>query len=81
MSQGPSWEELERLLAEMQELQHHKVVGLARRLRPGLTADDIKNPHDFPELDDRDWQFEDGVLTGIESVASALRAARNERGA
>lgn len=81
MSGGPSWQELEQLLEEMQALQHAKVVGLARRLRPGLTADDIKNPHDFPELDDRDWQFEDGLLTGIESVSSALRAMRKSRDA
>ncbi len=79
MSMGPSWEEIEKLLEEMQGLQHKKVVSLARRLRPGLTDDDVKNPHDFPELDDKDWQFEDGVLTGIESVTSALRAVRRSR--
>jgi predicted metal-binding protein len=64
------------LLADMEELQRTKVVALARRLKPGLTAEDIRNPHDFPELVDPDWHYQDGVLTGIQSVISAVRAAR-----
>ena len=68
------WSELDAILASMEELQAGKVIDLARRLRPGLTAEDIRNPHDFPELDDPDWHYEDGVLTGIQSVRTALRA-------
>jgi hypothetical protein len=64
------------LLAGMEELQTRKVIELARRLCPGLTAEDIRNPHDFPELDDNDWHFEDGQLAGIQSVITALRAMR-----
>jgi predicted metal-binding protein len=67
---------LGQTLAEMEELQRTKVVALARRLKPGLTAEDIRNPHDFPELVDPDWHYEDGVLTGIQSVISAVRARR-----
>lgn len=67
-------DDLEALLVDMETLQERKVVDLARRLKPGITADDIKNPHDFPELDDPDWHYEDGVLTGIQSVRSAIRA-------
>ena len=69
-----SWTELETLIDRMEAHQRSKVLELARRLRPGLTAEDIQNPHDFPELGDTDWHYEDGVLTGIQSVASALRA-------
>jgi hypothetical protein len=71
----------ERVLAlvdAMEENQRHKVVDLARRLRPGLTAEDLRNPHDFPDLDDPDWHFEDGQLTGIQSVKFALRALSGE---
>ena len=68
------WPEVEALLARMEEHQRHKVLELARRLKPGLTLEDIQNPHDFPELADVDWHYEDGVLTGIQSVQSALRA-------
>jgi hypothetical protein len=58
----------------MEELQATKVIDLARRLRPGLTPEDIRNPHDFPELDDPDWHFADGQLAGIQAVMAALRA-------
>jgi hypothetical protein len=64
------------LLTGMEELQSRKVIELARRLHPGITAEDIRNPHDFPDLDDVDWHFEDGQLAGIQSVITALRALR-----
>jgi hypothetical protein len=61
------------LLDVLEETQRTKVVDLARRLLPHLTAEDIRNPHDFPDLDDPDWHFEDGQLTGIQSVRFAIR--------
>jgi hypothetical protein len=73
---GSAWDEVETMLVSMQDLQRKKVVDLARRLKPALTLEDLRNPHDFPELNDVDWHYEDGVLTGIESVLSAVRAAR-----
>jgi hypothetical protein len=73
---GPTWDEIDGTLAAMEDLQAKKVIDLARRLSPGLTAEDIKNPHDFPELDDPDWHYADGVLTGIQSASAALRAKR-----
>ena len=69
-------DEVLSLLATMEELQSRKVIELARRLHPGLTAEDIRNPHDFPDLNDMDWHFEDGQLAGIQSVITALRAWR-----
>jgi predicted metal-binding protein len=65
-----------RELDALEELQRGKVLDLARRLKPGLTLEDIQNPHDFPELADPDWHYADGVLTGIQSVRAALRASR-----
>ncbi len=73
-----TWQDAEQLVAEIEGLQMDKVFALARRLRPGLTSEDIRNPHDFPELGDPDWQFEDGVLTGIQTVLTAIRARRRE---
>jgi hypothetical protein len=73
-----TWDEVERVVRELEEHQAQKVLDLARRLRPGLTLEDIHNPHDFRELDDPDWQFEDGMLTGIQSVAAAVRLRRRE---
>jgi hypothetical protein len=73
-----TWQAAEQLTTEIEGLQKHKVFALARRLRPGLTSEDIRNPHDFPELGDPDWQFEDGVLAGIQTVLSAIRARLRE---
>jgi hypothetical protein len=72
------WDEIEELVQELEEHQRRKVVELARRLRPRLTLEDVLNPHDFPELSDPDWQFEDGMLAGIQSVAVALRSRRRD---
>jgi hypothetical protein len=74
-----AWDEIERLVLSMQDVQKRKVIDLACRLKPGLTPEDIRNPHDFPELDDIDWHYEDGVLTGIEAVLAAFRAAKRDR--
>lgn len=67
---------VERDLADLEDLQRDKVLALARRLRPGLTLEDVQNPHDFPELDDPDWHYADGVLAGVQSARTALRARR-----
>ena len=76
MTDSVAWGEIEETLQKMEELETKKVLDLARRLKPGLTLEDIANPHDFPELDDPDWHYAHGVLTGIQSVAMALRSLR-----
>ena len=73
-----AWAEVEGLLVAMEDLQRAKVFELARRLKPNLTMEDMRNPHDFPELHDLDWHFEDGVLSGIQGALSAVRARRRE---
>ncbi len=80
MERDIPWVELEALITRMEGHQREKVLALARRLCPGLTSEDIQNPHDFPELGDLDWNYEDGVLTGIQSVSSALRAMAKQSG-
>ncbi|HEX8791988.1 MAG TPA: hypothetical protein VF765_13630 [Polyangiaceae bacterium] len=75
-----SWEEVAKFVASLEEQQRDKVLALARRLRPGLTLEDISNPHDFPELGDGDWQYEDGLLAGIQSVLAAVRAEARRQG-
>jgi hypothetical protein len=75
---APVWAAVESMLVDMEDHQIKKVFELARRLKPGLTHEDMRNPHDFPELADPDWHFEDGVLSGIQSVLSAVRARRRE---
>ena len=65
---------LEKLFSDMEELQRSKVASLALRLKPGLTAEDLRNPHDFPELNDADWHYQDGILTCLQSAVAAVRA-------
>ena len=79
MTATTTWSEVEGLVVELEELQRRKVLDLARRLRPGLTLEDIANPHDFPELGDPDWQYEDGTLAGVQTVLAAVRARRREQ--
>jgi hypothetical protein len=73
-----TWRDVETLVGELEDLQRRKVLDLARRLRPKLTLEDIANPHDFPELADPDWQYEDGLLAGVQSVLAAVRARGRE---
>jgi hypothetical protein len=72
------WDEVEATLASLVALQESKTLALARRLRPGLTAEDIRNPHDYTELDDSDFHYEDGMLAGLLAAQAALRARRRE---
>lgn len=70
--------EVEAMLEAMIAHQERKVLALARRLRPGVTAEDIRNPHDFAELSDGDYHYEDGLWNGLLAAQSALRARRRE---
>lgn len=70
---------IERVLAGLIEDQRRRVLDLARRLRPGLTADDITQPHDYPELAENwHWNYEDGVLAGLLLAELHLRRALAE---
>ena len=61
----------------MQELiaqQEAKLRRSAARINPRLTADDLLQPHDFPELArDPGFNYEDGILAGLRSAEAALR--------
>jgi hypothetical protein len=74
-----TYEAVERTLEEIIAHQEQKVVAFARRLRPGLTADDVKNPHDYDELTDPDFNYEDGQLAGLQFALSAIRRRRKDR--
>jgi hypothetical protein len=73
-----AWQQVETLIVELERLQLHRVAELGRRLRPGLTAEDLRSPYDHPELSDFDWQYQDGMLAGIQTVLAAVRARRRE---
>ena len=63
------------LLGELCAHQQKRVLDHARRLNGRVTADDIMNPIDVPELSaSPEWNYEDGVLAGYRAAQAALRA-------
>jgi hypothetical protein len=72
------WDDIDRTLEALAHQQEARVLALARRLRGDLTAEDLRNAHDFRELDDHDFHYEDGTLAGLLAALSAVRARRNE---
>lgn len=70
---------VDRLMIELITLQEKKVLDLANQIHPGLSSEDIRNPHDFPDLiADSGWNYEDGILSGLKSAHIALRAKIGE---
>jgi hypothetical protein len=68
---------VDALLEEMIEAQRARLLQLANRIRPGVTSEDLLQPHDDPELfASPDFHFEDGILAGYLAVRAALRARR-----
>jgi hypothetical protein len=64
-----------RLMDRMIEQQQAKVLRLAREVIPHLNPEDLRNAHDFPALREHPtFEFEDGVLAGLISARTALRA-------
>lgn len=69
------WATIEKLLKELIEMQHNKVLECGRNIVPHLTADDILQPNDFNQLEYNPiFRYEEGVLAGIQTVHMALRA-------
>jgi hypothetical protein len=72
-----SLEEIDGLLAEMIDAQRARLLDLARRLEPSLTAEDLLQPHNHPRLAaSPEFHFEDGILAGYLAIRAALRARR-----
>ncbi len=66
---------MDKLMLEMIGQQEGKVLELGRKIHPGLTPEDIRNPQDFPDLlENGEWNYEDGILAGLKSAHMALRA-------
>ena len=68
---------LETLLDEMITAQRRRLLELAARIQPGVSTDDLFQPHDHPALAGHpQFNFEDGILAGYLAVRAALRASR-----
>ena len=61
----------ERMITQQQA----KVLRLAREVVPHITPEELRNPHDFPQLKEHpSFEFEDGLLSGLISAQIALNA-------
>jgi len=71
--------EIDALFEELIERQRAKILALARRIDPRLTADDLFQPHDHARLASHPgYQFEDGLLAGLLSARAAFLAKIRE---
>lgn len=72
------WQLLEELIVQ----QRAKVLKIGRSINPRLTADDIMNPFDWPEVAQHpQFSFEDGLLAGLISAQAAVTARFKQRAA
>lgn len=64
-----------QLFDKMITQQQAKVLRLAREAVPNMSPEELRNPHDFPQLKEHPtFEFEDGILAGLISARMALRA-------
>lgn len=63
------------LIDGMIDQQRGKVLRIGQRLNPRLSADDLLNPFDWPEVaNNPQFNFEDGLLAGLIAARTALGA-------
>jgi len=68
-------DQTEALFEELIAQQNEKVLRHARLHIPHLTADDILNPHDYPQLmADPVFNYEEGLAAGLMAAQVAVRA-------
>jgi len=72
-------ERFEDLVEEMIQQQKIKVQKVGNMINPRVTREDILNPQDFPELKfDPQFNYEDGLLSGILAVQTAMRREKRK---
>lgn len=73
-----NWQSVEEILEEMAQMHRKALLTLGRRIVPTLTPEDMLQPNDYPELEHHpEFRYEEGVLAGIQSAQTALRAMKN----
>jgi len=71
---------LDELFDEMIGAQKEKMQSIAERILPHVTADDLLQPNDFPELENHPlFRYEEGVLEGLLSAYTAYLAWKREQ--
>jgi hypothetical protein len=68
------WVIVGKVVKEIAEAQRKQLLSLGRRIIPTLTAEDVLQPNDYPELEhDPQFRYEEGFLAGVQTVEMALR--------
>ncbi len=66
-------EEILRLLDEICDAQHLKMLKCGRNFVPNLTIEDALQPCDYPQLEvNPHFRYEEGVLEGVQTTRAAL---------
>ena len=70
---------MEELFDEMVVAQKKRLLELAVAILPNVTADDIMQPNDFPELEGHpEFRYEEGVLEGVLTARMAYLAKKKD---
>lgn len=73
---------MEKLFEEMINAQRTKLLVVANRILPHLTADDLLQPNDFPELENHPhFRYEEGILEGLLTSQMAFVALKKDQSA
>ena len=69
------FEQIRALILELVTQQEKRLISIGKRLVPHITADDLLQPQDFPELNAHpEFRYEEGVLAGLQTAQMALQA-------
>lgn len=72
------WKQTDQLIEEIVTDQKRKLLACGRRIVPKLTPEDMLQPNDYLELENHPhFRYEEGVLAGLQTIQTALRAARS----
>jgi hypothetical protein len=72
-----NWGLIEQVIQEIVALQQKKMLACGQQIIPALTLDDAMQPNDFLELENNPlFRYEEGLLTGVQTVQMALRALK-----
>lgn len=70
---------MEALFDQLVAEQRKKLLASACKRIPHLTADDVMQPNDFPQLEnDPLFRYEEGILEGLLTARMAYLAKKNE---
>ena len=67
------------LMEKLIEDQKKDLLKTGRRLVPNLTPEDLLQPNDYDQLEDHPhFRYEEGILTGYQSVQMAIMALKKD---